>query len=98
MFTDREQLTQLKISSRDHSIAVMGLTEEGEEESLKVLTGNHGWSDVYLPSRPHCIKTDSIVTSKTNNLEAVRFSLISACMLLPEETLEDGEDLSLQKT
>ena len=77
MFTDQEQLTRLKDFSQDHTIAVMGLTEEGEE-SFKVLTGNHGWSDVYLPSRPHCIETDSIVTSKMNNLEAVRFSLISA--------------------
>ena len=97
MFTDQEQLTRLKDFSQDHTIAVMGLTEEGEE-SFKVLTGNHGWSDVYLPSRPHCIETDSIVTSKMNNLEAVRFSLISANMLLLKETLEEREDSSLLTT
>ena len=28
MFTDQEQLTQLKVLSQDRTIAVMGLTEE----------------------------------------------------------------------
>ena len=53
---------------------------------------------MYLPSRPHYIETDSIVTSKMNNLEAVRFSLISANMLLLKETLEEREDSSLLTT
>ena len=34
MLTDQEQLTRLKDFSQDHTIAVMGLTEDGEVQSL----------------------------------------------------------------